>query len=97
MQNPIRYEDFIVTRPSMNNFGKNLLEIIVAKNGYDQKIRCMKDVRSVSNLGLKESKDIVELYMKEYPERVRNIKNATSTLGDILDNAMGEYSNNNRY
>lgn len=39
----------------------NLANFVVEKCGADRKIECIKQLRHVTGLGLKESKDIIEL------------------------------------
>jgi ribosomal protein L7/L12 len=47
----------------MKTMAKNLVGEIVDTYGRDRKITCIKELRSRTGLGLKESKDIVEDYM----------------------------------
>ena len=41
----------------------NLAKFVIDRHGLDRKIECIKDFRWITGLGLKESKDIIELVM----------------------------------
>lgn len=54
-------------RGKLTDSARLALEFIVAKHGRDQKISCIKDIRTVfCGLGLKEAKELVEDYLETY-------------------------------
>ena len=49
-------------RPPLSSYAKAAMSLIVDKYCCSQKIACIKEVRAVYGLGLKDAKDLVEDY-----------------------------------
>lgn len=52
-------------RPSLTDAAKRAMELIVREHGRHEKVRCIKDVRMIFRVGLKEAKELVEDYLAE--------------------------------
>lgn len=50
-------------RPSLSPYAKAAMSLIVAKHGCEAKIACIKEVRGIFGLGLKDAKELVEDYL----------------------------------
>lgn len=53
-------------RGKLTLYARDLLRLIVDKHGRDQKINCIKAVRNITGLGLKEAKELVEDYLASF-------------------------------
>jgi hypothetical protein len=53
----------VYSRPRLTDAAKRALELIVGEHGRHEKIRCIKDVRTIFRVGLKEAKELVEDYL----------------------------------
>lgn len=54
----------VYSRPRLSTHVEAAMSLVVAKHGRDQKISCIKEVRAIYGLGLKEAKELVEDYIE---------------------------------
>ena len=53
----------VVKRDPLSTYAKAAMSLIVAKHGRDRKINCIKEVRAIYGIGLKDAKELVEDYL----------------------------------
>ena len=62
--------------------------VVILEDGGDKKIQVIKEVRTLTNLGLKEAKDLVEGAPKPVLEKVN--KEAATKAKELLESAGGK-------